>query len=203
MAKPTLSPITAPATATMMTTASDNLLSYASTPPSKQAISPGKMNPRNVDASSAGIANTTSNAIHVGSRRICSTRPLMGNIFTYHTDDDASSTTKASQNVSEQCGMVAGIRYISVSSWSSTSRSTTGTIRGGMRAGEDCFANGPDREVHVHSRRPDRSDPGNVSGPPQPTSCKGGDCIRAKEPVRRQRRRSQCIDNGRQEDHRA
>src|SRR5450432_556465 len=68
----------------MMTSASDTLLSNASTPPSRHAISPGKMKPRNVEASSAGIANTTSNAIHVGNRKICSTRPVMGHIFTYH-----------------------------------------------------------------------------------------------------------------------
>src|SRR5664279_106820 len=38
-------------------------------------------------------------------------------------------------------------------------RSNTGTIcRGGTRAGEDCFAKGPNRQVHVHSRRPHRSD---------------------------------------------
>src|SRR5665213_1867774 len=70
--------MTAPATATTMTTASDNLLSDASTPPSRHAISPGKIKPRKVDASSAGIANTTSNAIQLGNRKICSTRLVMG-----------------------------------------------------------------------------------------------------------------------------
>lgn len=40
--------------------------SWASTPPSRMAISPGKMNPANNDASSAGSRNTTNSATGAG-----------------------------------------------------------------------------------------------------------------------------------------
>src|SRR5690348_6789841 len=112
------------------------------------------MKPRNVEASSAGSANTMSNASHVGRCKICSTSPSMGNILTHCTSPYVTTMKDDAKNVSKQRGMVTRFRVISVSSWYSTSPvATTGpSCRGGMCAGKVRVEEGPVGQVHVHAR---------------------------------------------------
>src|SRR5690348_1652015 len=113
--------MTAPHIAATMTSGSDNLLSNASTPPSRHAISPGKMNPRKVEASSAGIANTISKATHGGRVKICSTTPFMGNILTHYVSRCSSRHGHDDEKVEQRRGMVTLRNAISMSSWYATS----------------------------------------------------------------------------------
>src|SRR6266567_1683412 len=72
---PAESPITAPDTAAAMTAHSGTVPRQAATPPKITATSPGKTNPTNAEASSAGTRNTRASTSHPGSVRILSTKP--------------------------------------------------------------------------------------------------------------------------------
>ena len=56
----------APETAAAITAHSGTVPREAATPPKMTAISPGKTNPTNADASSAGKANTSARTSHPG-----------------------------------------------------------------------------------------------------------------------------------------
>src|SRR5215468_2081515 len=60
----------APETAAAITAQSGTVARDAATPPKMTAISPGKTNPTNADASSAGKANTSTRTSHPGSDRM-------------------------------------------------------------------------------------------------------------------------------------
>src|SRR6185295_12420298 len=71
----------APATAAAITAHSGTVPRDAATPPKMTAISPGKTNPTNAEASSAGNANTSASTSQPGSDKIRSvtlaTRPTV------------------------------------------------------------------------------------------------------------------------------
>jgi hypothetical protein len=69
------SPMIAPETAAAITVHSATVPRDAATPPRMTAISPGKTNPTNAEASSAGKANTSARTSHPGSDRMRSVKP--------------------------------------------------------------------------------------------------------------------------------
>src|SRR5450755_2586960 len=113
------------------------------------------MKPRNVEDSSSGIANTTSNATHAGSCKMCSTRPLMPNIFTHHRSQECRSDTNACPTFTK-C-----LRTMRHGSWhhvdvsvivvSTSGRRSDYLPRRHARAGEVCSTKRPDQHVHVHA----------------------------------------------------
>src|SRR5436190_23302965 len=65
----------APATAAAITAHSGTVPRDAATPPKMTAISPGKTNPTNAEASSAGKANTSTRTSHPGNDKMRSVTP--------------------------------------------------------------------------------------------------------------------------------
>jgi len=66
----------APETAAAITAHSGTVPREAATPPKMTAISPGKTNPTNAEASSAGKANTSARTSQPGSDRVRSVTPV-------------------------------------------------------------------------------------------------------------------------------